>query len=226
MEASPLVEPNLPVLSYEGPGALLLDGAAGAGFSDAVQARIWRLARELRTTAGVLETVPGMNNLMTVFDPVRLDGRVLENAINALWQRPGGDPVPGDVHDVDVFYGGGDGPDLVDFAANKSMTVDEVIARHTAPLYSVAAVGAMPGFVYLSGLDPALAMPRLSNPRSGVPVGSVIIGGAQTGIMPVTAPSGWHILGRTDLSLFDPHRDRPAFFRPGDRIRFNARAAS
>ena len=94
--------------------------------------------------------------------------------------------------------------------------------RHGAPLYSVAAVGAMPGFVYLSGLDPALAAPRLSAPRQAVPKGSVIIGGTQAGIMPVTAPSGWHILGRTPLDLFDPSRARPALFRPGDRIRFVA----
>ena len=72
----------------------------------------------------------------------------------------------------------------------------------------------------LARLDPALAAPRLANPRQGVPKGSVIIGGTQAGIMPVTAPSGWHILGRTALDLFDPHRARPAWFKPGDCIRF------
>ncbi|MDB5523668.1 MAG: allophanate hydrolase subunit 1 [Rhizobium sp.] len=221
-----MAEPNSPVLSYEGPGALLLDGAAGAAFSDAVQARIWQLAEQIKHTAGVLETVPGMNNLMTVFDPVVLDGSVLERAVRQAWQAADGSALEGRIWDVPVFYGGENGPDLVDFAARKSMSVEEIIARHAAPLYSVAAVGAMPGFVYLSGLDPTLAMPRLSSPRNGVPVGSVIVGGAQAGIMPVTAPSGWHILGRTDLSLFDPHRARPAFFKPGDRIRFVAKAVS
>jgi len=53
-----------------------------------------------------------------------------------------------------------------------------------------------------------------------VEIGSVIIGGAQAGIMPCTAPSGWHIIGRTEVPLFDPLRDPPAACRPGDRIRF------
>ena len=80
----------------------------------------------------------------------------------------------------------------------------------------------MPGFVYLSGLDPFLATPRRSSPRMSVPEGSVIIGGSQAGIMPITAPSGWHILGHTDLKLFDPKQDPPTAFKPGDRIRFVA----
>ena len=32
--------------------------------------------------------------------------------------------------------------------------------------------------------------------------------------------SGWHILGRTPLRLFDPGRADPFLFRAGDRVRF------
>lgn len=210
-----------PRLSSEGSGAILVDGAAGS-FDDGVQAKVWTLSRDLKFIDGVLETVPGMNNLMVVFDPLRIEAFVVEQSIRDLWERAGQVAAPGALHDVPVDFGGEEGPDLAAFAAAKGMSVAEVIERHTAPFYSVAAVGAMPGFVYLSGLDPALAAPRLSNPRQGVPKGSVIIGGTQAGIMPVTAPSGWHILGRTPLDLFDPTRERPALFRPGDRIRFVA----
>lgn len=210
-----------PILSCEGAGAVLVDGVRGV-FDDGVQAKVWRLARDLKFIDGVLETVPGMNNLMVVFDPLRIEAFAVEQSVRDLWGRADASVMPGEVHDVPVAYGGEAGPDLEAFASAKSMSVSDVIARHTAPLYSVAAVGAMPGFVYLSGLDPALAAPRLSTPRQGVPKGSVIIGGTQAGIMPVTAPSGWHILGRTSLDLFDPSRTRPALFRPGDRIRFVA----
>jgi KipI family sensor histidine kinase inhibitor len=208
-----------PRLSHEGTGAILLD-AAGVTFDARAQERIWRLARELKFMHGVLETVPGMNNLMVVFDALELDSFIVEQSIYDLWDTPFRAEDAGRIIDVPVFYGGDDGVDLEDFARAKSFDVQEIVARHTAPLYSVAAVGAMPGFVYLSGLDPALAAPRLANARQGVPRGSVIIGGTQTGIMPITAPSGWHILGRTPLDLFDPARERPALFRPGDRIRF------
>lgn len=214
-----LTEEIEPRLSYEGTGAILLD-AAGTAFDSRIQEKVWRLARDLKFIHGVRETVPGMNNLMVVFDPLGIDAYIVKQSIRDLWHTPDRPEKPGRVVDVPVYYGGADGIDLEDFARAKSLSPDEVIARHTAPLYSVAAVGAMPGFVYLSGLDQSLAAPRLSNPRQGVPKGAVIIGGGQTGIMPITAPSGWHILGRTPLDLFDPHRERPALFAPGDRIRF------
>lgn len=214
-----LDEETVPRLSHEGTGAILLD-AAGKTFDARAQEKVWRLARELKFIHGVNETVPGMNNLMVVFDALEIDAYVVEQSIRDLWNTPYRAGEPGRIVDVPVHYGGEDGIDLEDFARAKSLSAGDVIALHTAPLYSVAAVGAMPGFVYLSGLDPSLAAPRLANPRQGVPKGSVIIGGTQTGIMPITAPSGWHILGRTPLDLFDPARERPALFRPGDRIRF------
>ena len=210
---------DTPDFAFEGPCAVLLH-RPGRPFSDAVQAKIWRMAIDLKAVPGVSETVPGMNNLLATFDPLAIEGAELERHMRQAWAEAGATESAQTIHDVPVVYGGEAGIDLEDFATAKAMTVDEVIARHSAPLYSVAAVGAMPGFVYLSGLDPLLAAPRLASPRSGVPKGSVIIGGSQAGIMPVTAPSGWHILGRTPLDLFDPHRARPAFFQPGDRIRF------
>ena len=45
-------------------------------------------------------------------------------------------------------------------------------------------LGFLPGFPYLGGLDPRLFTPRLQNPRTAIPAGSVGIGGEQTGIYP------------------------------------------
>ena len=119
-----------------------------------------------------------------------------------------------------VVYGGAVGEDLVGWAEHCGLAIEEAVRRHAAGVYSVAAIGAMPGFPYLSGLDPALARPRRSTPRSVVPVGAVIIGGAQAGVMPQTAPSGWHILGTTDVRLFDPAAEPPSLLQPGDTVRF------
>ena len=64
------------------------------------------------------------------------------------------------------------------------------MALHCAGDYQVAMVGFAPGFPYLIGLDPRLAMPRLASPRTHVPAGSVAIGGAQAGIYPRASPGG------------------------------------
>jgi KipI family sensor histidine kinase inhibitor len=206
-------------LSSQGAGAILLD-AAGPVFSDDIQWRIWAVAAWMLKVDGVAETVPGMNNLMIVFDPLAIPPGEVEQQLLHIWQTVVPDAVSGRDVDIPVVYGGPDGEDLAALADHAGLTVDEVVRRHSQAVYSVAAVGAMPGFVYLSGLDPALAMPRRAVPRMKVEIGSVIIGGAQAGIMPCTAPSGWHIIGKTKVPLFDPLRDPPSACKPGDRIRF------
>ncbi len=208
-----------PRLSSEGAGAILLD-AAGPVFSDDIQSRIWAVAARMLKVDGVAETVPGMNNLMIVFDPLAIPPGEVEQQLLHIWQTVVPDAVAGRDVDIPVVYGGPDGEDLAALADHAGLTVEEVVRRHSQAVYSVAAVGAMPGFVYLSGLDPALAMPRRAVPRMKVEIGSVIIGGAQAGIMPCTAPSGWHIIGKTKVPLFDSLRDPPSACKPGDRIRF------
>ena len=101
-------------------------------------------------------------------------------------------------------------------------TKTTVIVRHCAVEYRVAMLGFSPGFPYLLGLDPRLAMPRLDTPRTRVAAGSIGIGGAQTGIYPQAGPGGWRIIGRTALALFDPLHDPPTLLAPGDRVRFIA----
>ena len=130
--------------------------------------------------------------------------------------------TPSRIVEMPVCYGGTHGEDL-DAAANElGIAPAELIARHAEATYTVAMIGFAPGFPYLSGLDPTLALPRLATPRTRVPAGSVAIGGAQTGIYPRESPGGWRLLGRTPLRLFDPQRDPPSLLAPGDRVRFVA----
>ena len=55
-----------------------------------------------------------------------------------------------------------------------------------------------------------------------VSAGSVAIAAQLTGIYPFDTPGGWHILGSTSESLFDPRRDEPSLFKPGDTVKFEA----
>ena len=82
------------------------------------------------------------------------------------------------------------------------------------------AIGFAPGFAYCGEVAPSLATPRLPSPRASVPAGSIGIAGRQTGIYAVESPGGWNLVGRTELTLFDPVEDPPARLRPGDRVHF------
>jgi len=124
--------------------------------------------------------------------------------------------------DVPVCYAPEYAPDLNALVAHAGLSRDAAIERHAGGDYRVAMIGFAPGFPYLIGLDPALAMPRLSTPRTRVPAGSVAIGGAQTGIYPRGSPGGWHVIGRTPLTLFNAGTIPPALLLPGQRVRFRA----
>ncbi|WP_323989699.1 5-oxoprolinase subunit PxpB [Nguyenibacter sp. L1] len=206
-------------LSMAGTGAVLLDVAHGA-FDPAAQRRVWAAARALAADPAVVQAVPGVNNLLVTFDALRTDPDDVEQRVRACWQAASPEPVPARLVEIPVTYGGAFGEDLKLVAAHAGLSEDETIALHLAGEYSVAAIGAMPGFAYLTGLDPRLAIPRRDTPRLTVARGAVMVGGGHAGVMPCTAPSGWHIIGRTDAVLFDAARAEPGLLRIGDRVRF------
>jgi KipI family sensor histidine kinase inhibitor len=82
-------------------------------------------------------------------------------------------------------------------------------------------VGFQPGFAYLGDLDERLRLPRRDTPRAAVPAGSVAIALHHTAVYPSASPGGWHIIGRTDVGVFDAQSGK-ALFAPGDRVRFKA----
>lgn len=191
------------------------------------QVHALRAAIEARRPAWLEDLVPAYASLALVIDPEGA-GHPDPLALATDWLQamlgsvPEDAPSEGRCVDIPVCYGGGFGPDLADWARHAGLSPEEGIARHTAGEYRVAMLGFAPGFPYLMGLDPALAMPRLATPRSHIPAGSVGIGGGQTGVYPTAGPGGWRLLGRTPTCLFDPAATPPARLAPGDRVRFVA----
>lgn len=121
---------------------------------------------------------------------------------------------------VPVWYGGAAGPDLAELARRCGLDEAEVLRRHQASPHRVCMLGFAPGFPFITGLDPALAQPRRTTPRTQIPPGSVAVAGQQTCIYPSATPGGWHLIGRTPLRLFNPAALPPSRLRPGDRLRF------
>ncbi len=63
-------------------------------------------------------------------------------------------------------------------------------------------------------------MPRRAVPLQSIPGGSVSVAGMQTAVSASAGPSGWHTIGYTDISFFDPEHTPPTLLQPGDRVRF------
>lgn len=210
-----------------GDSALLL--RFGAQVDAGVNAQVHRAAARLQRARlpGVQTIAPSYAALVLMLDlPAMLRsggmgallGRVRES-LAALGSSGGTD---GRLVEVPVRYGGEAGPDLSLVAQATGLTPDEVVRLHAGAPYRVAMLGFKPGFPYLLGLPAELRLPRRNSVRARVAAGSVAIAGAQAGIYPCESPGGWHVLGHTELRLFDPARSPPSLLLPGDRVRFVA----
>lgn len=194
----------------------------GEGISEELSERVVREAQAIKggEILGVTDVVPAYATVTVHYDPMRIGYADLRSRLLALVST--GNPTAvrnGSIrsHTIKVRY---DGEDLADVAARTGMTKSDVIEVHSATEYRVFVIGFVPGFAYLGVLDPRLVLPRRGSPRKRVPAGSVAIAEAQTGIYPAETPGGWHLIGTTDVRMFDPSRAEPALFAVGDRVRF------
>lgn len=213
----------MPTIRPLGDTALSVD--FGNRVDPGLNARVMALDAALRRHAlpGVVETVPTYRALTVHIDPLAADPEALAAQLAALAETVGPAQTAGRHWRVPVVYGGAFGEDLDAVAAHAGLSPAEVIAAHAAADYTVAMVGFLPGFSYLMGVDPRLAIPRRPEPRPRILAQSISIGGAQTAIGSVAGPSGWHLIGRTPVRPFMPGRDPVFLFAPGDRIRFEPR---
>lgn len=169
---------------------------------------------------GVTGIVPTYRSLAIEYDSVSITQATLVDRLEGLLSTLTATPRRARRWRVPVAYGGEFGLDFDDFRQRHGLSREELIARHSAPDYRVYMIGFMPGFAYLGGLDAKLHTPRRDSPRTRTPAGSISVGGQQTAVTSVEAPSGWHLLGQTPLATFDARRDPPMLIEAGDSVRF------
>ena len=196
----------------------------GEVIDEAINARVTALAARVRQNQveGVTSLVPTYRALTVGYDSTQTRQQTLIATLTALLSQPDAPAERVRLWEIPVNYGGANGVDLEWLAQTHGLSPQEVITRHTAASYRVYMMGFMPGFAYLGGLDPLLHTSRRESPRLKVPQGSISIGGMQTAVGSVEAPSGWHLIGRTPVRSFDPQRAQPFLFSAGDRVKFSA----
>jgi KipI family sensor histidine kinase inhibitor len=211
VDASPAIQPL-------GDDALLATFAATISWE--VGARVRAAAARIRKLGRpeITDVVPSYTTLGVYYDGSSIGYTAIAELVAPLLVAEDAlEESVAAVVEIPVRY---DGPDLMEVAERTGLTVDEVIARHSARSYRAYACGFQPGFAYLGDLDEALELPRRSSPRLRVPPGSVAIAGRQTAVYPLQTPGGWHLIGSTPLRMFDATRDPPALIYPGDEVRF------
>ena len=214
-DKAPLPMPTDPVpnsmsaVSRYGERSVLIDVAPGAGTA---------VAAHLRAVLGdrLVDVVPAGHCVLATFDGPASVTEVAK-ALTSPPPRGHSAPTPQTVV-IPVRY---DGADLEEVARLVHASVDEVVAAHSEAEFRVDFFGFAPGFAYLTGLPVHLHLPRRATPRTRVPAGAVAIAASYSAVYPQASPGGWHLLGTTEVELFNPaHAQRPSLLQPGDRVRF------
>ena len=168
----------------------------------------------MRGLPGVFDVVVTERHVCVHFDP-EYPPMGLEAALDRAVH---GSTAPGQRR-LTIIRARYDGADLNGVATYANLSVDEVIAIHSAREYVVRFVGFMPGFAYLGDLDSRIAAPRLATPRPRVPARAIAIAGERTGVYPFVSPGGWNLIA-TALDFEPFTAAHGAALALGDRVRF------
>lgn len=212
--------PSLPTILISGDSAVTIE--FGRSIDAEINARVLGLDQALAAEAlpYVIETVPTYRSLIVHYDPVSIGFDALCAELLAIAAKAGAAAASTRHWRIPVVYGGDFGLDLDHVADVAGVAAEDVIAIHSAPVYRVYMIGFTPGYSYLGGLDPRIVTPRRKDPRLETPAGTVAIGGEQTGVQCLAAPSGWNLIGRTPVRTFHPTREPMFLLEPGDSVSF------
>ena len=168
---------------------------------------------------GVVDVVEGLDSVLVIYEPAVLDFGVLADRVGSTTARPAGRRGAR----VVVFPTSFDGPDLEEVGRISGLGPAGVTQALLGTTLRVSVLGFTPGFAYLSGLPRRLGrVPRRPTPRTSVPAGSLALAGGHAAVYPQSTPGGWHLIGRTDVALFDPNTPPYALLQPGDVVRLRA----
>jgi inhibitor of KinA len=165
----------------------------------------------------------GYNSLTIIFKDIILDFNQEVEKLKLIYTLNSTiKPVQKFLWEIPVCYDLEFGIDLEEMSKSLNLEISDIIKTHSESIYTVFFIGFLPGFLYLGGLNSKLFFDRKPNPRLNVEVGSVGIGGEQTGVYPVNSAGGWNIIGRSPISFFDLEARNPCFAKSGDQIKFSA----
>ena len=204
------------------------DCAISIDFGQVIDPKINRQIRQaieqikLLQLDGIIELVPTYCALLVQYDAMVYSYsdicRILEPTLQESVTDSANELVT--IVEIPTVYGGEFGPDLGFVASYNHLSEAEVVSIHSGTDYLVYMLGFIPGFTYLGGMDPRIATPRLSSPRTLIPAGSVGIAGEQTGTYPSDSPGGWQIIGRTPVTMYDMSKEQAALLQAGDYVRY------
>ncbi|MYR06581.1 carboxyltransferase domain-containing protein [Gordonia sp. SID5947] len=206
-----------------GPDAVLLDFAADEAPLRAVGSAAAAVRRAMEAgTLQITDAIPTAQTLLIQAESGHgIDVLGIHRALRA-WASDGDtdDSTTSEVR-IPVCY---DGPDLADVAELLGIGTDDVATIHRDTVWQVQFMGFAPGFGYLVPQQESehafRDVARRSESRTRVPPGAVAVAAGYSAVYPRESPGGWHLIGHTELSMWDEDNSPPALLEPGALVRF------
>jgi KipI family sensor histidine kinase inhibitor len=174
----------------------------------------------------LVDLVATYDHLFVTFDPGRSDHAGVEALLgqlnDGLDETASGLEIDGRTFEVPVLFGGEAGPDLETVAEELDLSTGALVDRLAAEPWRVRFVASPVGTPFTDRGDWDLSVPRMKEPRVGVPPGSIALSGSNSIIYPVNSPGGWRLVGRTPLQVVDPtgEPENLVAYRAGDRLQY------
>jgi len=209
-------------LSFRSSGDTGLTVVVGDRVDQVTRQRVMDVKSAIEAAAlpGVVEIVPTYLSLLVHYDPRLTTQAALKGAISRLSWTEGAGQAESRRWVLPICCDADFAPDLCAVADWAGLTPTEVISDLIAADQVVYMLGFAPGQPYLGDLPDRLAIPRRKDPIQGVPAGSVLIATGKTVIYPTLNPTGWHVVGRTPVPLFEPRGEISVLLRAGDHVTF------
>ncbi|SFV31477.1 sensor histidine kinase inhibitor, KipI family [Devosia crocina] len=205
-----------PMIQALGDSALVV--RFGNRLDDVANRRAVAFARAAQQAkmGGVIEVVPSLVSVLVRYDSSSTRFADIAGEIRLIVHGLGQDSE-GREHLVRVRF---DGADLAEVCETLALSRERFAARHNEAPLRVLATGFAPGFIYCGFHGEGMVVPRRSAVRPVVPAGAVLFAAGQTAIAATDIPTGWHVIGRSDLRNFELGASPPTAVRAGDTIRF------
>ncbi|HMS27106.1 MAG TPA: 5-oxoprolinase subunit PxpB [Burkholderiaceae bacterium] len=180
-------------------------------------------AANLIRFGAILDTVPSLRSLSVHYDPLQTDAMALGQFLLELSNGHTASCSNGVDWYLPICFESEYAPDLASISKSCGLSTQQIIELITGISFQVYMLGFLPGFAFLGDLPEVLHLPRLAQPRTKVPAGSVGIAGKMCAAYPWESPGGWNLLGRTPVQFFSSHApNQPALLNAGDHVHWQA----
>jgi inhibitor of KinA len=188
---------------------------AAISFRAAVDEMGWEEVFETAST--LVSTFVSVDLASTDYEDMR--ARLADLVVKRDW-RAAAPPAGRKLWTLPMCFEAEVAPQIGEVAREAGLSEAEARQKLAASRTRIITLGYAPGQPYMGLLPENWDLPRQTKLTPNVPAGALVIAIRQFVLFTAAMPTGWRHVGQTAFRPFDPLRETPIVFAPGDEVRF------